>query len=101
MKRIQKISLFLVAVICAILIGLYFFRMNHSRQTAFEIVRENCLHQSLDINRLVGPRNETVGKATVSYSWDYKDEKHHYQFLVWFDFFYQPEIAVWDYDRKD
>lgn len=99
MKRAIRIIAIIVIVVVAIELATCVQRMSQSSAIALRMVQRECSQNGYDIHRLVGPVNGRVG--SISYSWDYHDETHHLELLVWFNHFYEPKLAIWDYNRKD
>ena len=102
MKRWVKFGvLLIVAVLLAGFVASYFYRRTHAGEIAFQMVAEDCGRQGLDTRFLTGPVDGRVGNTEASFSWDYHDASHHYEYLVSFRHFYDPELARRDYDRKN
>jgi predicted membrane channel-forming protein YqfA (hemolysin III family) len=101
MKIALKIAVVLLALGIVYSLGVYFYARTHSEKIALSIVERHCANSALDPKYLSGPKDGHVGNRAASYSWDYKDTSHHYEFLVSFDYLYDYELAIWDYDRKD
>ena len=101
MKRAAKFIAVIIVVILIVEVASYFFQRSHSREIASQMVLDDIKRQGYDTHQLTGPTDGRVGNAAVSYSWDYHDKTHHYEYLVWFGHFYEPTLSIWDYDRKD
>ena len=101
MKRVAIYAVVFVGAILVVELGTYVYRRAHATAIAFQMVVDECKRQGYDTRLLTGPTEGCVGNAAASYSWDYRDMAHHYEYLVWFSWDYEPELAIWDYYRKD
>ena len=101
MKRVVKFAVVITTAVLVVELATYFYRRAHASDIAFQMVLQDCKRQGYDIRLLTGPTDGRVGNAAASYSWDYHDTAHHYEYLVFFSRFYEPKLARWDYDRKD
>ena len=101
MKRAVKYAVILVAAVLVVELATCLYRRAYASEIAFQMVLDDCKRQGCDARLLTGPTDGRVGNAAASFSWDYHDTTHHYEYLVLFSRFYEPELARWDYDRKD
>jgi hypothetical protein len=101
MNRAAKFVVIIIAAVLVVEMATYIYRWTHEREIAFQMVLEDCKQHGYDAPLLRGPTDGDVGNATVSFSWDYHDPSHHYEYLVSFNRLYLPGLEKWDYDRKD
>jgi hypothetical protein len=101
MKTIKRgIGIVVLVLFAWFLLGYFYCRFN-SREIALAMVQKLCVEQGYDPKKLKDPVVEQGHEGAISYSWDYADTKHHLELLVWFNYWYEPELAIWDYNRKD
>jgi hypothetical protein len=99
----MRLALRVISVLAVVWVTLeiatYVYRRSHSESIASGMIQELCHEQGYDPKKLSGPIEGHDGNC--SYSWTYKDATHNLELLVFFNRFYEPKIAKWDYGRKD
>ena len=100
MKTILRATAGIVLGLATIWLGFFAYRMGMANATAHDLALDFCNRKGLNRAFLSVPSNIQMN-AAAAYALDYNDTTNHYEILVHFNRWYEPEIAIWDYKRND